>query len=664
MDVSQELRDEHQVVASLLSGRLARVPGPGGQADRAVLADLRLDQVIAKVARGQDEHDLIARLLGQPVCDIDTLRYRHEVFRDLEDPGLFQAAGQFAAQIRQVRGHLAQLAGMRSGHQREGWFLDAAAIYCDAVRAIAADLEARAVGSRGLTAFRDYLAGYVGSAAFQRLAADTAGPPGRPGRRHLPGPHQGPAGGGEPARRRARLQRGDRADLRAVPAGRGQGLPGAVPDLARHESCRRADPGAGRAPVQRRVRRAGRVLPRHARFTRPGDGQFDRELQFYLAYLDYIRPLRAAGLSFCYPDLSTGSKEIFARDTFDLALAASSPPAGQTVVTNEFHLTGRERVIVVSGPNQGGKTTFARTFGQLHHLAGTGCPVPGSAARLFVPDQIFTHFEREEDLDDLAGKLEDDLLRIQKALLAATPDSVVIMNEIFTSTTASDARFLGEKVLAKVIELDLLCVYVTFIDELASLGPTVVSMTSTIAPDNPAERTFKVVRKPADGLAYALAIARKHDVTYEQLKGRLAVKAHLLYPDQDFDFAADLPPSSGDLIQDLELSPILSAMAGGDKFLHEISTRVLLTSLTDPRRSATASTSSPTASPQPDTVRRMYAIAVGALEDKRKTWGFWPAQQPAGILSGAVGQLEVLIARLGNCARWPTTTPAGSPPPG
>lgn len=95
------------------------------------------------------------------------------------------------------------------------------------------------------------------------------------------------------------------------------------------------------------------------------------------------------------------------------------------------------------------------------------------------------------------------------------------MNEIFNSTSLRDAIFLSTKVLDKIIELDLICLCVTFINELTDLSDTTVSMVSNVKPGNVAERTYKIVRRPSDGLAYAVSIAEKYRLTCAQLRERL-----------------------------------------------------------------------------------------------------------------------------------------------
>lgn len=149
--------------ASLLSEKAAELPADGGSPDRPFLSDLNFDQVVGSVAGDREERELISQLLSQPAEDLGTVMYRHEVFRDLADAALFQAAEHFSEQLRQVRTHLSQLSKMHSVHQRQGWLLDAATIYCDAVRALADVLDERPLASRGLLAFRDYLASYVAS---------------------------------------------------------------------------------------------------------------------------------------------------------------------------------------------------------------------------------------------------------------------------------------------------------------------------------------------------------------------------------------------------------------------------------------------------------------------------------------------------------------------
>ena len=511
--------DEGVPYHGILFDRPNVTPAPAEAAD--TVADLHLDQIVDGVLRGREFFDL-RPFFSAPLRDVDTIRYRHEVFADLERPEVRDAVRRFCDGMAGMRKQAAQAGKLRNPRQRDRWFLDAADVYCATVARFADDLAPLPLASRGLRGLRGFVAGYVGSATFAALAKDRAGLLADLGAvaycvhikesRVTVSPLADDADyTAEVEQTFARLASNATTDHRSTFS--------AAPNLDSVEERVLACVAELFPEVFARLTS---FATRWAAFPDAAVVAFDREVQFYLAYLEFTDPHLAAGLPFCYPDVSTTSKRVRVRDGFDLALAQSLGTDEQRIVGNDFDLTGRERIVVVTGPNQGGKTTFARMFGQLPWLASLGLPVPAREARLFLPDRVLTHFEREEDLGSLRGKLEDELVRVRDLLREATGDSVVVMNETFGSTALSDARLLGSAVLAQLVARDLLAVYVTFVDELASLAPSTVSMMSTVDPANPAVRTFRVVRAPADGLAYAAVIADKYGLGYDTLRRRVS----------------------------------------------------------------------------------------------------------------------------------------------
>jgi len=484
-------------------------------------ADLNLDQVVRAVIRGRDDYQL-APFFYTPLRQADTIAYRHEMFQELQNPGVRQAVDEFAKRMRAVRQYLEQVKRLYYARQKQLWFLDAAYLYAEAATGLHDALQKASLTSRGMQGLQRFLQTYVSSALFAERAAearrlreqlaavrytvDIRGDRIRVGRYD-----DEPDYSSEVADTFARFRQGDVKDYNTD-----------VRELAEISHLE--------AVVLQYVADLNRDLfdavaafaSRNGGFLDPVVVGVDREVRFYLAWIDHIGQLAESGLAFCLPEISTSDKQSRVSAAFDVALADKLVNDSREVVTNDVDLHGDERILVISGPNQGGKTTYARMFGQLHHLARLGCPVPGRKARLFLTDGVFTHFEREEGAADLHGKLEDDLLRVHRILEHATARSVVIMNEIFTSTTLEDAMFLGEQIMRRLIDLDCIAVYVTFVDELSRLGSATVSLVSTVEDGDSSQRTFKVVRRPADGLSYALSIAGKYRLTYEALKERIS----------------------------------------------------------------------------------------------------------------------------------------------
>ena len=512
--------------------------------------DLNLDQIVQAIVADYEEYDLMP-FFRQIPGSLETVVYRQEVMRELEVPFIRDSIMAFSRELRKAREFLGYGKTLHNPDQRRKWQLDAAMRYCSAVGGLETALSSSALSSRtpvlssaalssqdarpdslssvnsipsglssnGLQQFAAWLRLYRNSAGFTAFHAKTEAL------------HQETAG------IRYRLEMGrDRVvvgedDSNTDYCEEINATFAPLIDVPFNEQIHFfAD--LEMSMLENRIleivkdkhretfAKLEKWCSEHPVFLDETLVRFDREIQFYLSFLSFLAPLREHGFCFSYPEMST-ERHLEIAEGYDLALAAKCMESGTDLVPNDCLLGGSERLMVLTGPNQGGKTTYARALGQILYLAALGFPVPARKARVFLCDAIFTHFSVEEDIGAQSGRLQEELLRVRIILERATERSLIILNELFSTTTTRDAHAMGKRILDHFAALDCFCLYVTHIHELAQSSPKAVSLVAAVHEGNSDVRTYRILRKPADGQAYAHAIAAKYHLDYRSVKDRV-----------------------------------------------------------------------------------------------------------------------------------------------
>lgn len=270
--------------------------------------------------------------------------------------------------------------------------------------------------------------------------------------------------------------------------------------------------------------------------------RFGHEIGFYLAFYKFEEMMRSEGFAFAAPEVNH-RKEMQAAGLYDLALAYVNSRQNKEVVSNDMVYHEEERFFIVTGPNQGGKTTFARSLGQLVYFTKMGLDVPAVAANVPYFSDILSHFSVEESIETGHGKLKEELVRLEPMMKEDVKNAFVIVNELFTTAANYDACIMGKQVLEHFLKQGCRGVYVTHLKELSE-GEAFVSLCALVeSVEEPGDgleqakegqpiaarrirniRRYKMIRSEADYLGYAGDLVDKHRLSYEQIGARIKQK--------------------------------------------------------------------------------------------------------------------------------------------
>jgi hypothetical protein len=226
------------------------------------------------------------------------------------------------------------------------------------------------------------------------------------------------------------------------------------------------------------------------------------ELAFYVGCLNLRDRLAGQGKSVCLPEPLAGSApQLAAHNLCDVSLVLNMQ---ELVVGNDLD-ADHKLLIMITGANRGGKSTFLRSVGQAQLMMQCGLFVCADDFRADLCDAVFTHFRKEEDASMRRGKLDEELNRMSAIVDQASARSIILCNESFGSTNEREGSEIARQIVKALVEHEIKVCYVTHMYELArgfwlERTPQALFLRAERLPDG--RRTFRMEKRQPLGTSF------------------------------------------------------------------------------------------------------------------------------------------------------------------
>ncbi|MBO4414784.1 MAG: DNA mismatch repair protein [Lachnospiraceae bacterium] len=248
------------------------------------------------------------------------------------------------------------------------------------------------------------------------------------------------------------------------------------------------------------------------------------EFIFYIRWVDYIEKQIKRGFEFSKSVPSDNGIAADMRGIYNLKLLENESISSSDIVANDLDFSEEHCLYVLTGANRGGKTTITQAAGQAFLLAQSGIYVPGTSFEFSPVDAVYTHFPADEDKTMDLGRLGEECKRFREIYSKATPRSLILLNETFSTTSFEEGYYIARDCEKAILEKGTRTIYNTHmhklaaeVDELNAASHKCKAASLVMRTEENGKRSYKVEIATPEGMSFANDIARKYGVTFEML---------------------------------------------------------------------------------------------------------------------------------------------------